>query len=142
MRLPTSLAVRLGTVAAAATIAVTGATAAASASTAAPVQKIPTTLTISNTAPVAHAHQTTATVVGHLTAGTYNLRHLRVFLERLGPKGHWNVKQAGRTHVHGYVAFRVHIFAKPATFRLVFRGTRNFAKSVSVIDTISPATAS
>jgi hypothetical protein len=142
MRLPTSLAVRIGTVAAAAAIAVTGATAAANASTAAPVQKIPTTLTISNTAPVAHPHQTTAIVVGHLTAGAYNLRHLRVWLERLGPKGHWNVKQVGRTHAHGYVFFRVHIFAKPATFRLVFRGTHNFAKAVSLTDTINPATAS
>src|SRR5260370_12996924 len=98
MRLPTSLAVRLGSVAAAAAIAVTGATAAANASAAAPaVQKIPTTLTISNTTPVAHAHQTTATVVGHLTAGAFNLRHLRVFLERLGPKGHWQGKQVKLT---------------------------------------------
>jgi|SRR5215469_945173 len=143
MRLPTSLAVRLGSVAAAAAIAVTGATAGANASTAAPaVQKIPTTLTISNTKPVAHAHQTTAIVVGHLTAGAFNLRHLRVFLERLGPKGHWQVKQMKRTRPHGHVFFRVHIYKKPATFRLVFRGTRNFAKSVSLVDTISPATAS
>lgn len=143
MRLPTSLAVRLGSVAAAAAIAVTGATAAANASTAAPaVHKIPTTLTISNTKPVAHAHQTTATVAGHLTAGAFNLRHLRVFLERLGPKGHWQVKQMKRTGPHGHVFFRVHIYKKPASFRLVFRGTRNFAKSVSHIDTISPATAS
>lgn len=143
MRLPTSMAVRIGTVAAAAAIAVTGATAAANASTAAPaVQKIPTTLTISNTTPVAHPHQTTATVVGHLTAGTYNLRHLRVYLERLGPKGHWLVKQTKLTRPHGHVFFRVHIYKKPASFRLVFRGTRNFAKSVSLVDTISPATAS
>ena len=143
MRLPTSLAVRLGSVAAAAAIAVTGATAAANASTAAPaVHKIPTTLTISNTKPVAHLHQSTATVMGHLTAGQYNLRHLRVFLQRLGPKGHWLVKQMKLTGPHGHVFFRVHIYKKPATFRLVFRGTRNFAKSVSVIDTISPATAS
>jgi hypothetical protein len=143
MRLPTSLAVRIGGVAAAAAIAVTGATAAANASTAAPaVQKIPTTLAISNTTPVAHPHQTTATVVGHLTAGTYNLRHLRVWLERLGPKGHWQVKQTELTRQHGHVFFRVHIYKKPATFRLVFRGTRNFAKSVSLTDTISPATAS
>jgi hypothetical protein len=143
MRLPTSLAVRIGAVAAAAAIAVTGATAAASASTAAPaVHKIPTTLSISNTTPVAHPHQTTATVAGHLTAGTFNLRHLRVVLERLGPKGHWRVAQVKRTRVHGHVFFRVHIYKKAANFRLVFRGTRNFARSVSVVDTISPATAS
>ena len=142
MRLPKSLAVRIGGVAAAAAIAVTGATAAANASTAAPVQKIPTTLTISNTAPVAHPHQTTATVVGHLTAVGYNLRGKRVWLERLGPKGHWRIAQTKLTRRHGHVFFRVHVFKKPATFRLVFRATRNFAKSVSNTDTISPATAS
>jgi len=143
MRLPTSLAVRIGGVAAAAAIAVTGATAVATASTAAPaVRKIPTTLTISNTTPVAHPHQTTATVVGHLTAGTYNLRHLRVYLERLGPHGFWHVKQVKLTRPHGHVFFRVHIYAKSATFRLVFRGNHNFRKSVSLTDTIAPATAS
>lgn len=143
MRLPKSLAVRIGGVAAAAAIAVTGATAAANASTAAPaVHKIPTALAISNTTPVAHPHQTTATVVGHLTAGTYNLRHLRVWLERLGPKGHWRIAQTKLTRVHGHVFFLVHVYKKPATFRLVFRGTRNFAKSVSDTDTITPATAS
>jgi hypothetical protein len=144
MRLPKSLAVRIGGVAAAAAIAVTGATAAANASTAAPAVsgKIPTTLTISNTTPVAHAHQTTATVVGHLTAADHNLRHLRVWLQRLGPKGHWRLAQTKLTRSHGHVFFRVHVFKKPATFRLVFGGTRNFKKSVSHIDTIVPATAS
>jgi len=143
MRLPKSLAVRIGGVAAAAAIAVTGATAAANASTAAPaVHRIPTTLTISNSTPVAHPHQTTARINGHLTAGTYNLRHLRVWLERLGPKGHWRIAKTRLTRPHGHVFFRVHVFKKPATFRLVFRGTRNFAKSVSLTDTISPASAS
>jgi hypothetical protein len=143
MRLPKSLAVRVGGVVAAAAIAVTGASAAANASTAAPaVVRIPTTLTISNTPPVAHPHQTTAIVIGHLTAGTYNLRHLLVRLQRLGPKGHWRLAQAKLTRAHGYVFFRVHVFKKPATFRLVFHHTRNFAKSVSDVDTISPATAS
>ena len=143
MRLPKSLAIRIGSVAAAAAIAVTGATAAANASTAAPaVHKIPTTLTISNSTPVAHPHQTTAIVRGHLTHNRFNLRRLRVWLQRLGPKGHWRVVQTKLTRRHGHVYFRVHIFKKPATFRLVFRGTRNFAKSVSHIDTISPATAS
>ena len=143
MRLPKSLAVRIGGVAAAAAIALTGATAAANASTAAPAAgKFHTTLTIRNTTPVAHPHQTTATVVGHLTSGTHNLRHLRVWLQRLGPKGHWRIAQVKRTRSHGHVFFRVHVFKKAATFRLVFRGTRHFAKSVSNTDTISPATAS
>jgi hypothetical protein len=151
MRLPKSLAVRIGGVAAAAAIAVTGATAVATASTAAPaptaasahsVGKIPTHLAISNTTPVAHPHQTTATVVGHLTAVGFNLRHLRVWLERLGPHGFWHVKQVKLTRPYGHVFFRVHIYAKPATFRLVFRGNHNFRKSVSLTDTIAPAMAS
>jgi hypothetical protein len=140
MRLPLSLAARIGAVAATAAIAVTGATAAASAATTAPVTKIPTTLTISNSKPVAHPHQTTATINGHLTAGTFNLRHLRVWLQRQGPKGHWNVVQTKLTRRHGHVFFRVHIGKKSVNFRLVFRGTRNFARSVSAVDTIAPAT--
>ncbi len=143
MRLPKSLAVRIGGVAVAAAIAVTGATAAANASTTAPaVHKIPTTLTISNSRPVRHRHRTTANVEGHLRAGSYNLRHMRVWLERLGRKGHWRIEQMKLTRRYGRVFFRVRIFRKPATFRLVFRGTRNFARSVSNIDTISPATTS
>ncbi len=140
MRLPMSLAVRIGAVAATAAIAVTGATAAASASTAAPVTKIPTTLTISNTTPVAHRHHTNAVIKGHLTAGAFNLRHLRVWLQRQGPKGHWYVVQVKRTRPHGHVLFRVRIGKKSVNFRLVFRGTRNFARSVSAVDTIAPAT--
>jgi hypothetical protein len=143
MRLPTSLAVRLGTVAAAAAIAVTGATAAANASTAAPaVQKVATSLSIANTTPKAHPHQTTAIVYGQLTSNGTPLRHLRVWLQRQGPKGHWFVVQLRRTGRAGWVRFRVHVRKNPASFRLVFRGTRNFEKAVSAVDTIAPATAS
>jgi hypothetical protein len=143
MRFPKSIAARIGAVAATAAIAVTGATAAANAATAAPAaHRIPTSLGISNSTPVAHRHHTTAVINGNLTAGVYNLRHLRVFLERLGLKGRWHVVNWQLTRAHGHVFFRVHILSKPASFRLVFRGTRNFAKSVSVVDTISPATAS
>ena len=143
MRLPKSMAVRIGAVAATAAIAVTGATAAASAATAAPAaHKIPTTLTISNSTPVAHKHQTTAVINGHLTAGAYNLRHRPVYLERLGLKGRWHVVNVALTRSHGHVFFRVHILKKAASFRLVFRGSRHLAKSVSDVDTISPATAS
>jgi hypothetical protein len=142
MRLPKSLTVRVCGVAAAAAIAVTGATTAANASTAAPAVagKIPTTLTIGNTKPVAHKHQTTAIVFGHLTAVDHNLPKTRVTLQRLGPKGHWRFAQEMLTRRHGYVFFRVHVFKKAATFRLVFRGNKYFKKSVSFIDTISPAT--
>jgi hypothetical protein len=148
MRLPKSLAVRIGAVGAVAAIAMTGATAAADASIvhpsapAAAAHRIPTHLGIANSAPVGHPNQTTAVIAGHLTAVHHNLRHLRVWLERLGAKGHWNVVKVHLTRAHGHVFFRVHVGKKPATFRLVFRGTRNFAPSVSHTDTISPVAAS
>jgi hypothetical protein len=148
MRLPMSLAARVGAVAATAAIAVTGATAAASAAAApasasaaaSAVHRVPTTLAISNATPKAHPHQTTAIINGHLTAGAYNLRHLRVWLVRQGRKGHWYVVQMKLTQAHGHVLFRVHVGKRAVNFRLVFRGTRNFAPSVSAVDTIAPAT--
>ncbi|HSZ45586.1 MAG TPA: hypothetical protein VK823_09640 [Streptosporangiaceae bacterium] len=133
-----ALAAKVGVLVAAGGIALSG-VAAASASTAAPaVHRIPTALSISNSKRVEHAHQTTAVINGHLTAGTYNLRHLPVVLQRLGIKGHWNRVQLKWTRIHGHVFFLVHVFKKPATFRLVFRGTGNFAPSTSKIDTIVP----
>jgi hypothetical protein len=141
MRLPKSLAARIGAVAATAAIAVTGATAAANAATAAPaLHKFKTELSISNSTPVAHKHQTTAIIDGRLTHNGFGLRDLRVLLQRLGPKGRWHVVQVQRTRVHGHVFYRVHVFNKPASFRLVFPGTPNWASSVSLVDTISPAT--
>jgi hypothetical protein len=140
MRLPKSLAARIGAVAATAAIAVTGATAAASASTAAPVTKIPTALSIKNTTPVARGRLTTSVINGQLTAGKYDLRHLRVWLQRESPRGHWYVIWTKLTRRHGHVFFRVFIGKKAASFRLVFRGTRNFARSVSAVDKIAPAT--
>jgi len=145
MRLPASLAVRIGGVAAAAAVALTGATAVANAATTPAVahhHRIPTTLSISNSAPVASGTQTTAVITGHLKAGTYNLRHLRVWLERLGSHGKWHLDKTALTGRHGHVAFRVHAGKKAAIFRLVFRGTRNFARSVSKVDTISPVSTS
>ncbi len=137
MRLPTSLAARVGAVVATAAIAVTGATAAADASTTThAVKKIPTTLTISAAKPVVHKTNVSDVVKGHLTAGKFNLRGLPVALERQGPKGHWFVVRREFTGRHGYVAFRVH-FKKSITLKLVFRGTRNFAKSTSATVTIS-----
>lgn len=138
MRLPKSLAIRIGVVAATAAIAVTGATTAASAATAAPAEhRIPTTLTVSNCRPKVHLYQTTAVINGHLTAGTFNLRHEWVWLLRQSRKGFWYVTQAKLTRRYGHVFFLVHIGKSPVNFRLVFRGTRNFARSVSPIDRIS-----
>ncbi len=145
MRLPKSLAARFGAVAAAAAIAVTGATVAATAAnaaTAAPA-KVTTALSIANTTPKAHRHQTTAIVYGQLTAvstKTSPVRFKPVFLERQGPKGNWFVVQIRKTNHSGWVHFRVHVRKVAASFRLVFRGTPNFAKAVSAVDTISPAT--
>ena len=141
MRLPKSLAARIGVVAATAAIAVTGATTAASAASAAPApvaavahaaHRIPTALTISNTLP---KHKI-AIINGHLTAGTYNLRHLRIWLLRKGYKGHWYVAQTRLTERFGHVLFWVHVGKKPVRFRLAFRGTRNFAPSLSSVVTI------
>ncbi len=142
MRFPKSLAARLGAVAAAAAIAVTGATTAANAATVAPavaahsVHRIPTALAISSTLPKGHYPNRTVLINGHLTAGKYNLRHLRVFLVRRGYKGHWYVVQTQLTAKFGHVLFRVHLGKKPASFRLAFLGTKNFAPSVSKAKTL------
>ncbi len=138
MRVPTSLAARVGAVVAAAAFAVTGATAVASASTApaAHASRIPTTLTISVAAPVTHKHVITDVVTGQLTAGSYNLRGLPVWLARQGPKGHWHLVRSKLTKRQGYVVFRV-AFKKSATIKLVFRGTKNFARSHSATVTVS-----
>jgi hypothetical protein len=144
MRLPKSLAARFGAVAAAAAIAVTGATAAATAANAATAPaRVTTQLSIANTTPKAHRHLTTAIVYGQLTAistKTSPVRFKRVFLERQGLKGHWVVVQSRKTNRAGWVHFRVHVRKVAANFRLVFRHTANFAKAVSAVDTISPAT--
>ncbi len=137
MRVSSSLAARFGAVAAAAAIAVTGATAAANASTAAPaVQKLATSLSIANKTPVVHRHQTTAWVYGQLTSGTTPLRHLHVWLARKGPNGKWHLVREERSGRNGWVGFRVHM-RKTSSFALVFRGTRNFARSVSSVDQIT-----
>jgi hypothetical protein len=142
MRLPKSLAVRVGAVCAAAAIGIGGGVAAADAATAAPAHtKVPTALSIANTTPKAHRHVTTAVVYGQLTGPDGStIAGKRIFLQRQGPKGHWLVVQIGRTHANGWVRFRVHVRKTAANFRLVFRGQRNFAKSVSAVDTIAPAT--
>jgi hypothetical protein len=135
MRVPTSLAARIAAVGATAAIAVTGATTAASASAVPAVHKIPTTLTVSVAKPVAHRHGFTDVVKGHLKAGTLNLRHLPVLLQRRGPRGHWFTVRRELTGRHGNVVFRVH-FRKSITLRLAFRGNRKFARSKSATITI------
>jgi hypothetical protein len=143
MRITTSLMAKAGAVVAAAAIAVSGVAAVADASTAAPARaKVATALSIHNTKPVAHEHQTTAIIGGRLAAIRDHspVRGVWVFLQRKGPKGHFVAVKAERTGRHGRVAFRVHVFQKEITFRLVFRGNRNFRRAVSATDTIAPAT--
>jgi hypothetical protein len=143
MRLPRSLAVRIGAVAATAAIAVTGATTAASAATVASAagaipaaHRIPTALSISHSLPRVRPLQITSVVDGHLTAGRFNVRSQRVWLLRQGRSGIWFVTQTKLTGRYGHVFFLVHLGTKPVRFRLVFRGSPNFARSVSAIDTI------
>jgi hypothetical protein len=137
MRVSSPLVARFGAVAAAAAIAMTGATAAASASTT--HAKVATALSISESTPVVHPHQITAVVKGQLTApndANAPVSHKVVWLERQGPKGRWHLIRAEFTGRHGWVAFRVHVL-KSGNFRLVFRGTPNFARSVSSAETVS-----
>jgi hypothetical protein len=143
MRLPTSLAIRVGAVAAVAAIAVTGMTGAASAATAssahgavAAAHRIPTALSISHSVPRLHPHQVTSVINGHLTAGRFNVRDQRVWLLRRSRAGIWFVVQSKLTGRYGHVFFLVHLGVKPVGFRLVFRGSLNFARSVSAIDAI------
>lgn len=146
MRLPKSLAVRVGTVAATAAIAVTGATAAANASPA--VQKVKTPTTLTATAGPGHvrAHRyphTVAWIKGQLTTKTVpagEVTGARILLERLGAKGHWHVVQTARSGRFGRVLFRVHGLSKGAVFELVFRGNLNFAPSKSNVIIIAPVT--
>jgi hypothetical protein len=139
------MAVRFGAVVAAAAIAATGATTAASAATVVPastapaaqVHKIPTRLAIWTTAPRVNPDHSLAIIKGHLTAGRFSLRHLRVLLVRRGALGHWFVAQAKLTDRYGRVFFWVHVGKRPVSFRLVFLGTRNLARSVSAEVTIA-----
>jgi hypothetical protein len=143
MRLPTSLAIRVGAVAAVAVIAVAGANEAASAATVAgaagavpAAHRIPTTLSISNSVPRLHPLQVTSVINGHLTAGRFDVRNQRVWLLRRSHAGVWFVVQSKLTGRYGHVFFLVHLGVKPVGFRLVFRGSANFARSVSAIDAI------
>jgi hypothetical protein len=143
MRLPTSVAIRLGAVAAVAAIAVTGATGAASAATVSTADgagqaahRIPTALSVRNSVRIVHPLQITSVIDGHLTAGPFNVRGQRVWLLRRVRAGIWSVVQSKLTGRYGHVLFLVHLGVKPVSFRLVFRGSPNFARSVSAIDAI------
>lgn len=141
MFLSKTLAAKAGTVIAVAGLAIGGVAASANAATAHKVKE-PTVLTakvgpthINKRHPYGAAHFT-----GQLTGvGTPapQISRQPILLERENAKGHWVITQRGRTGYHGYVRFLVHRVAKGATFRLVFRGSKNFAGSTSNVIVIS-----
>jgi hypothetical protein len=137
----TSVKARLGAVAAAAAIAATGAMAASGVADAAvthPAARVATALSIKAGKPVAVRHGTTARVGGQLTAGTSPIRFKWVWLEKQGPRGHWFPIRRELTRVHGWVVFRI-FEHRTASFRLLFRGSPNFAPSVSAPVTVTAA---
>jgi hypothetical protein len=141
MRVSKSLAIRISTVVATAGLAIGGVAATANAATAHKVKE-PTVLTakvgpthINKKHPYGAAHFT-----GQLTGvGTPapQISRQPILLERENAKGRWIITQRGRTGYHGYVRFLVHRVAKGATFRLVFRGSKNFDGATSNVIVIS-----
>jgi hypothetical protein len=135
-----ALAVKTGTVVAAAGLVAGGAAVANAAST--HKVKEPTILTahVGPTHINRHHPYGAAHIRGQLTGtGTPapQISGKRILLERENAKGRWVVVQRGRTGRHGYVRFLVHHVAKGATFELVFRGTANFAPAKSSVIVIS-----
>jgi hypothetical protein len=131
-----ALAAKVGAVALAGGIAVSGVAAANASTPNGHKVKEPTILTakvgpthINRRHPYGAAH-----ITGHLTGvGTPapQISGKRILLERERANGTWRIVQHGRTGRHGYVRFLVHHVAKGATFKLVFRGTANFARATS-----------
>jgi hypothetical protein len=136
MLISKTLAVKAGSAVAVAGLAVGGVAATAGVANAATKVKEPTVLTakvgpthINKRHPYGAAHFT-----GQLTGvGTPapQISGQPILLERESTTGKWVITQHGRTGWHGYVRFLVHHVAKGATFRLVFRGAKNFAHSTS-----------
>jgi hypothetical protein len=142
MRVSKSLVARVGTVVATAAITVGSVAATADAATA--HHKVKTQTILQGTAKPVHVNKRhpfgTARIVGQLTTpGTPagEVSGARILLEREGANGKWHVVQHARTGRFGFVRFQVHHVAKGATFELVFRGNRNFAKSNSSVIVIS-----
>jgi hypothetical protein len=141
MRVSKSLAAKAGTVIAVAGLGLGGVAATANAATAHRVKE-PTVLT----AKVGPTHINkkhpygAARFTGRLT-GVGNpapeIKGEPILLEREGAHGRWHVTQVRRTGGAGYVRFLVHHVAKGATFRLVFRGSKNFDRAISNVIVIS-----
>lgn len=143
MNLSTSLAAKAGVVVATAAIAVTGVSAAASASTATPKPKTATTLTATANAGHYRKHYPHYVdwITGQLQSNATppgDISRARIVLKRETKKGHWVVEQFRRTGKFGKVHFRVRALKHGATFELVFRGNRNFSRSVTAPIVIAP----
>jgi|HubBroStandDraft_5_1064220.scaffolds.fasta_scaffold01079_2 hypothetical protein len=136
-----TLAAKAGTVVAISGLAVGGVAATANAATAHRVKE-PTILTakVGPTHINRYHRYGAAHFLGQLTGvGTPapQLAGKPILLERETATGKWRITQHGRTGGHGYVRFVVHHVAKGATFRLVFRGQKNFDRAVSNVVVIS-----
>ncbi|MGA3151380.1 MAG: hypothetical protein ACLPN6_09550 [Streptosporangiaceae bacterium] len=125
----TSLKTRLASLAAAAAIATTGAMSVAGAADAATVHhRLHTNLSIGASK---IDHQQGAIILGVLSSHRTALAGKRVWLDRKLKGGKWVLLRSQLTNRHGLVRFAV---LPPATaaFKLVFRGTVNFAPSQSL----------
>lgn len=133
----TSVKAKLGALAAAAAIAGTGAATSGVASAAVhpAVTRLPTALSIHASAPVTRNHVTSARISGRLTSDHVPLSHKVVFLQRRVAIGHWVIVQKAVTNLGGRVSYLIHE-RKTSTFRLLFRGTRKYKRSVSPTVTV------
>jgi hypothetical protein len=138
-----ALATKIGIAVATTGFAVSGAAVANAATTHAHHSRIPTKLSISAGPGHVRKHKyphTVAWIKGHLTTATkpsFDVKGGRVVLER-DVKGKWVVVQHATTGRYGWVTFRVHALRNGASFKLVFRGLKNFRPSTSDIITIAP----
>jgi len=129
-----SLLTRIGSIAAAAAIATTGAMVTAGAAGAATtnVKRLPTHLSIAKV-PAPHDH---TVIVGRLTSFKHPLRDKVVYLDRKA--GIFLVQVAHeRTDKFGAVAFIVDP-PKTTQYVLVFKGSVNFSPSHSAFVTVRP----
>jgi hypothetical protein len=134
---------KIGIGVAAATVAVSGAAVGNAATGHAHHSRIPTKLSIKAGPGHVRKHRyphTVAWIQGQLTTATrpsFDVHGVRVVLER-DVKGKWVVVQRKETFHYGWVTFRVHALRHGASFKLVFRGTRNFRPAASDVITIAP----
>ncbi len=127
----TSLKTRIASVTAAAAIATTGAMAAAGVADAGTVHhRLHTNLSIGASRAVVDHHRG-AEIHGFLSSHRTDLAGKRVWLDRRLQGGKWVLLRSQLSNRHGLVRFFV-LPPRNAKFKLVFRGTVNFAPSQSL----------